>query len=134
MKLVLNYIHSSSNWPKIVKLHKIDKLPQSFQIFKIIPKLSNWLKIFLLILYGLVWFGYVMFWLGLVWFCIIWCVSIVQIWYHAKFGACSFKNVRVMPILVLFGMVWFCLVMFLVLFGIVPHHLVCAHCPNMLPC
>ena len=37
---------------------------------------------------------------------------IVQICYHAKSGACGFKNVRVIPILVLFGMVWFGLVIF----------------------
>ena len=48
----------------------------------------------------------------MVWLCIIWCVSIVQIYYHAKSGACIFKNVRVMTILVLFGLVWFGLVMF----------------------
>ena len=53
-----------------------------------------------------------MFWFGLVWFIINWCVSIVQIGYHTKSRACSFKNVRVMPILVLFGMVCIGLVMF----------------------
>ena len=56
---------------------------------------------------GLVWFNLDMFQFGLVWFCLIWCVTIVQICYHAKSGACSFKNIQVMPNLVLFGLVWF---------------------------
>ena len=58
----------------------------------------------------MVWFDYVLVWSGR--FHIVWCMFIVQICYHAKSGACSFKNVRVMPILVLFGMVWFGLVIF----------------------
>ena len=58
----------------------------------------------------MVWFDYVLVWSGR--FHIVWCMFLVQICYHAKSGACSFKNVRVMPILVLFGMVWFGLVMF----------------------
>ena len=58
----------------------------------------------------MVWFDYVLVWSGR--FHIVWCMFIVLICYHAKSGACSFKNVRVMPILVLFGMVWFVLVMF----------------------
>ena len=48
----------------------------------------------------------------MVWLYIIWCVTIVQIWYHTKSGACSFKNDRVMPILVKFGLVWFGMVWF----------------------
>ena len=70
---------------------------------------------------------------NLVWFRIIWCVSTAQIFYHAKSGACSFKNIQVMTILVLFGKVWFCLVMFwfcLVLFLIiwcVPIVQICYH-------
>ena len=112
MRLILNYIHSSSNWPKIVKLHKIVKLPKitlKFPKFEIIPKFVKKLENFHSIV---IWFGLVMFWLGLVWFRIIWCVSIVQICYIAKSGAYSFKNVRVMPTLVLFGMVWFGLVLY----------------------
>ena len=56
----------------------------------------------------MVWFGYVS--VGLVRFCIIWCVTVDQICYHAKSGACSFKNITVMTILVLFDLVWFGLV------------------------
>ena len=67
----------------------------------------------ILVLSSLVWPTLTIFQFGLVWFCIIWCVTIVQICYHAKSGASSFKNIRVMPILVLFGLVWFGLVMFL---------------------
>ena len=63
-------------------------------------------------LFGMVCIGLVMFWFHLVSILIIWCVPIVQICYHAKSGACSFKNVGVRPFLVLFGMVWFGLVMF----------------------
>ena len=74
-----------------------------------------------------------MFWFGLVWFCIIWYVTIVQICYHEKSGACSFKNIGVIPILVVFGfcMVWFGYI--LVWFGMVPHHLTFDHWPDMLP-
>ena len=60
----------------------------------------------------MVWFCLVIFWFDLVWFWIIWCMTIVQICYHAKSGACSFKNDRVMPILVKFGLVWHGLVWF----------------------
>ena len=68
----------------------------------------------ILVLFGfcMVWFGYVIFWFGLVWFRIIWRLTIGQICYHAKSGACSFKIVRVMPILVYFGLLWFGLVIF----------------------
>ena len=68
----------------------------------------------ILVLSSLVWFNLVIFWFGLVWFYIIWCVTIVQICYHAKSGACSFKNIRVIPILVLFGfcIVWFGYIIF----------------------
>ena len=62
----------------------------------------------ILVLFGMVWFGLVMFWFGLVSILIIWCVPIVQICYHAKCGACSFKNDRVIFILVLLGLVWCC--------------------------
>ena len=64
-----------------------------------------------------VWLNLVIFRFGLVWFYIIWCVTIFQIWYHAKSGACSFKNIGVIPILVLlgfciiwFGLVWICII------------------------
>ena len=61
----------------------------------------------------MIWFGYVLVWFGMVWFRIIWCAwSLSKICYHAKSGACGFKNFLVTPILVLFGMVWFGLVMF----------------------
>ena len=65
----------------------------------------------ILVLFGMVWFGLVMYWFGLVLFLIIWCVPIVKICYHAKSVAFSFKNDRVISILVLlclawFGMVW----------------------------
>ena len=69
----------------------------SFKIIRVMP---------ILVYFGLLWFGLVIFWFGLIWFWIIWCVTIVQICYHAKSGACSFKNDRVMPILVKFGLVW----------------------------
>ena len=67
-----------------------------------------------LVLYSLVWFNLDMFRFGLVWFYILWCVTIVQLYYHAKSGACSFKNIGVIPILVLFGfcMVWFGYIIF----------------------
>ena len=112
MILILNYIHSSSNWLKIVKLRKIVKLSKitlKFPKFEIIPKFVKKIEKFHLIV---IWFGLVMFWLGLVWFRIIWCLSIVQICYNAKSGGYGFKDVRVMPTLVLFGMVWFGLVLY----------------------
>ena len=61
----------------------------------------------ILVYFGLLWFGLVIFWFGLIWFWIIWCMTIVQICYHAKSGACSFKNDQVMPILIKFGLVWY---------------------------
>ena len=61
----------------------------------------------ILVLFGIVWYGWVMFWFCLVSFLIIWCVPIVQICYHAKSGACNFKNDRVISILVLLGLVWY---------------------------
>ena len=75
----------------------------SFKIVRVMP---------ILVYFGLLWFGLVIFRFGLIWFWIIWCVTIVQICYHAKSGACSFKNDRVMPILVKFGLVWHGLVLF----------------------
>ena len=87
----------------------------------------------ILVLSRLVWFNLVMFQFGLVQFYIICFVTIVQICYYAKSGACSFKNIGVIPILVLFGfcMVWFGYI--LVWFGMVLHHLAFDHCPDMLP-
>ena len=46
MRLILNYIHSSSNWPKIVKLCKIVNLPKNTLKFpKLEIQLSNYSKI-----------------------------------------------------------------------------------------
>ena len=67
---------------------------------------KNVLNMPILVLSSLVWFNLVIFQFGLVWFCMLWCVTSVQICYFAKSWACSFKNSRVMPILVLFGLVW----------------------------
>ena len=69
----------------------------------------------ILVLFGMVWFGLVMFWFGLVSILIIWCVPIVQICYHAKSGACSFKNDRVIFILVLLGLVWYGVVLLIII-------------------
>ena len=53
---------------------------------------------------------------------------------HAKSGARHFKNIGVIPILVLFGfcMVWFRYI--LVWFGMVLHHLAFDDWPDVLPC
>ena len=81
-----------------------------------------------LVLYSLVSFNLDMFRFGLVWFYIIWCVTIVQICYHAKSGACSFKNIGVIPILaflgfciIWFGLVWFCIIWCVTIFQIWYH-------------
>ena len=62
----------------------------------------------------MVWFGLVMFWFGLVSILIIWCVPIVQIYYHAKSEACSFKNYWVIFVLVLLGLVWYGVVLLVI--------------------
>ena len=54
---------------------------------------------------SIIWFGLIMFWFGLVDFTSFGVGFIVQICYHAKSGAFSFKIVRVMPIFVYFGLV-----------------------------
>ena len=55
-----------------------------------------------------------MLWFGLVSILIIWCVPIIHICYHAKSGAGSFKNDRVIFILVLLGLVWYGVVLLVI--------------------
>ena len=109
--------------------HCPDMLPCKIWIFQLqkYPSYDN----FTIIWFGMVWFGYIQVWFGMVLHhllfdccpdmlpCKIWSLYLQKCQSYASFS------------LIWFGKVWFSYVS--VWFGMVLHHLVCDHCPDILP-